>query len=60
MYFWLGLFYNFDVTKILVIVVSRGGGEKFLVAIICITIVPVVIPVPSQRGCCHSSLREPL
>ena len=53
------IFYNFDVTKILIIVVSRGGGEKVLVAILCITIVPVVIHVPSHRGCCHSSLSGP-
>ena len=38
---------------------SGGRGNKFLVAILCIAIVPVVIPVPSHRGCCHSSISGP-
>ena len=57
--FWIGFFYNFDITKILVIFVSRGRGEKFLVTILCITIVPVGIPVPSRRGCFRNSLSGP-
>ena len=57
--FWLGFFYNFNTTKILIIVVIRGRGDEFLFAILCIAIVPVVIPVPSRRGCCRISLSGP-
>ena len=49
LYFWLGFFYTFDITKILAIIVSQGRGKKILVAILCITIALVVIPVPSRR-----------
>ena len=45
--FLFGLFYNFDITKILIIVVSWGRGKKFLVNILCIAIFPVVTPVYS-------------
>ena len=59
LYFWLGIVYNFDTTKILVIVVSRGRGDELSVAILCISILSVVIPVPYLRGCCRSSLSRP-
>ena len=59
MYFWLGFFYNFEITKILVIVVRRGRGNKFLITIICIAIAPVVISVHSCRWFCHSYLSGP-
>ena len=57
--FWLESFYNFDITKILIIVVRWGRGNWFLVAILCIAISPVVIPVPYCRGWCRSSLNGP-
>ena len=60
LYFWIGFFYNFDITKIMFIVVSWGRGCEVLVAIICITIVPVVISVPYRRGFYCSSLSRPL
>ena len=59
LHFWLGIVYNFDTTKILVIVVSRGRGDELSVAILCISILSVVIPVPYLRGCCRSSLSRP-
>ena len=49
----------FCITKVLVIFVILGGGNKFLVIILSIDIIPVVIPVPSCRGCCRSSLSGP-
>ena len=55
--FWLGFLYNFDITKILVIVVGRGRVDEFLVSVLCIAIVPLVVPVTSCRGCYCSSLR---
>ena len=57
--FWIGIFYNFDITKIFVVVVIQGRGENLLVSILCITVDPVVIPVPARRGCCRSSLSGP-
>ena len=54
--FWVLFFCNFDINKILVIVVRQGRGDKVLISILCIDSVPVVIPVPSRRGCCQSSL----
>ena len=60
--FWIGIFYNFynfDITNIFVIVISRGKGDVVLVSILCIYIVPIVIPVPSIRGCFRSSLSGP-
>ena len=57
--FWLGFFYNLYITNILVIFFIRGRGEKFLVTILCIAITPVVIYVPSFRGCYRSSLSGP-
>ena len=57
--FWLGFFYNLDITKIIVIVFIWGRGDEFLVSILCIAIVPVVIPVPSSRGFYRSSLSGP-
>ena len=57
--FWLGFFYNLDITKILAVFVSQGRGEKFLVSILCIAIIPVVIHVHYHRRCCRSSLSVP-
>ena len=57
--FWLVFFYNFFITEILIIIVSRWRGDKFLVAILYIVIFPVVIPVPSRRFCCCISLSGP-
>ena len=57
--FWIEIFYNFDITKSLVIIFIRGRSNLVLVTIICITILPVAIPVPYIRGCCRSSLSGP-
>ena len=46
---WIGFLYNFEITKIFIIIVSWGGGDGVLFDILCIAIVPVVIPVPSHR-----------
>ena len=39
--FWIEFFYKFGITKILVFIVSRGRGNEFLVAILCVAIVPI-------------------
>ena len=57
--FWLGFFHSFDITKILIIFVSWGRGDKVLVSILFIDTTPVVITVTSIRGCPPRSLSVP-
>ena len=58
--FWIGFFYSFYITKILVIFVRRGRDNEFQFAVLCIAITHVVIHVPSLIGCCRRSLSGPL
>ena len=57
--FWLGFFYNSDITKILFIIINCGVGDEVLVAILIIAIFPVGLPVPSRIGYCRISLSGP-
>ena len=53
------IFYNFDITKIPVIGVIWGRGNKVPVVILCIATAPLVIHVPSCIWFCRSSLSGP-